>query len=54
MDPNIIALFSVYPTWLVVLTVAPALRSALTTLRWPKADAAIRAVYPLCEMWWSY
>ena len=36
-------------TWLVVLTVAPAWRSLLTTLEWPLEDASISAVSPLWE-----
>jgi len=36
-------------TSLVVLTVAPAWRSFLTTLEWPLRDAIISAVLPCCE-----
>ena len=38
-----------YYTLLVVLTVALAWRSFLTTLEWPLEDAVISAVSPLCE-----
>ena len=36
-------------TSLVVLTVAPAWRSFLTTREWPLRDAIISAVFPNCE-----
>ena len=36
-------------TLVVVLTVAPALRSFLTTLEWPLEDATVSAVSPSCD-----
>ena len=41
--------YKLYLTWLVVLTVASAWRSTLTTLGWPLQDAKIKAVDPFCE-----
>ena len=38
-----------YYTWLVMLTVAPAWRSFLTTLEWPLEEAIISAVVPSCK-----